>query len=246
MQEQKPIEYNKLLDSAEKVIRKGNVFSKKLIESNFDLGGIVVSLIDSAEYGDKSVEKFATDLTKKCGYTIYPQRLWESSRVYRTFAGDINKIWKLEYKIGTKITWTFLVKNCTKAPTEGAEAEVYWEGRLKQYEEAISEVEQFSMERERHLDKAPEKAKEQIKGFLAKIDNEGVKTTVVREATEEVLISDNGDRLKALLDRFDGFLSELDKIENEIDGETEQALLSIYNRIQRILEKNKVEVKEIY
>ncbi len=239
------MEYNELLDSAEKIIRRGNVFSRKVIESNFSLGGIVVSLIDCAKYGDKAVDKFAADLTKKCGYTIYSQRLWESARVYRTFSGEINKIWHLESKIGDrKIAWGFLVNNCTKAPTEGVEAEAFWEDRIKQLEESMVKVEEFSMKRERHLDNAPEKSKEQIRGFLTKIDNDGNGNGASKETSTD--IGDTSDRLRALLDRFDSFLGELDRIENEIDEATEERLLSIYNRIKRILEKNKVAVADTY
>jgi phage gp46-like protein len=235
------MEYNKLLDNAAKVIHKSNKLSKAIIISNFELGGIVVSMIDSAQYGDNSVEKFATDLTRKCGYTIYPQRLWEASRVYRSFAGDVTKVWKLEHKIGSKITWSFLVKNCTKAPTEGTEAEAYWEDRLKQYEESIGEIEQFSMERERHLERAPEKAKEQIQGFLAKIDDDGVKTAGTVESSENTT---NG--LKVLLNRFNDFLGELDKNENEIDKESEKVLVAIYDKIGKMLKEKNIINHSVY
>lgn len=97
---------NKLLDA---------IYASELdkIRANLEIGKIVGDMLASSSRGDGAIDKFASELTKKRGRTVYPQRLYEAYDVYRS-VGTMEKVAEIQKGIGEDITWNWLVRNATK------------------------------------------------------------------------------------------------------------------------------------
>lgn len=205
--------------------------SQKTIELRFEIGRVVCTLQDSKAHGDESIKKLASDLTTSLRYTVHPQRLWECGRVYKTFAGDINKIWNLEKEKQLKITWSFLLNNCTKEPTQGEAAVSHYEKKIFKWEKAIEEIEEAKENKDAIMRKIPEEARKQIEGFFERVETQGI---VIPRITDADPVS--GGRLNTLFNRVDQLLTEIETIKTvEINTDTRKILEDIAAKINRIL-----------
>lgn len=106
-------EYNTILDEALNYLINSNKGNRKRIEANFELGKMLSEKLAEGKYGDGIVKILAYDLSKKMQYKVYPMRLYECIKVSQHFE-TINYIWDLEKKVGVEITWTFLIKLCSR------------------------------------------------------------------------------------------------------------------------------------
>jgi hypothetical protein len=216
-------EYQEILYRAEAALRRSEISSRMLIEANFELGGLVARLLDNSSYGDAAVEKLAGDLSRLRGYAIYPQRLWECARVHRSFK-DIKAVWELERRIKTRLTWSFLLRNCTKPPEpeRGREFQAYWEMRLNRWEDTMEEVYNVCLNKEKIISAVPEPLRGQIEGFVSKVEN-------------PVFSSLQGGRLDKALKKIDCLLNELLQMNMPVDRAARALLLSIKEKIERLI-----------
>lgn len=205
------ITYQEIFQKALSLISRSEKARKDLIVANFELGELVSQIQDNAQYGDGAVVKLAEDLTKAKGYQVTPVFLWECARVYRTFRGNLQRVWQLEKELqlrGIQISWRFLVRNCTPLPDpeKVLEAEAYWERQITEWENSIHEVEENIEKRDELIEKMPPRAREQFEGFVVKL---------AQDKTLKVT-SDNFKKFNEVLQRIekllDGLLSE-----NKID-----------------------------
>ncbi|MDI1472083.1 hypothetical protein QI155_05980 [Thermodesulfovibrio sp. 1176] len=213
MQAVKEIEitYQDIFNRAMLLLNRSEKARKEQIVANFQLGQLVAEIQDSARYGDSAVVKLAEDLTRAKGYQVHASFLWECARVYRTFRGNLQRIWELERELqlrGIHISWRFLVRNCTPVPEpeKVLEAEAYWERQITEWENSIHEVEENIEKRDELIEKMPPRAREQFEGFVVKL---------AQDKTLKVT-SDNFKKFNEVLQRIekllDGLLSE-----NKID-----------------------------
>jgi len=96
--------YEEILEKTDALLGAADTLTNRLIDTNFQIGAFVSALMDEARYGEGAVLKLSYDLSKKRGYTVYPQRLYECARMYKTFEGDIQRVRKLQFKV----SWSYL------------------------------------------------------------------------------------------------------------------------------------------
>jgi len=223
--EKKYSDYNEILTEAVRLVSMSDRGQNDYIASNFRLGRLVAFLQDSARYGDRAVLRLAEDLTKKKGYTVYPQRLWECARVWRAFDGDIQKVWALEKKMQIKVTWSFLVRNCTPAIPESTgelESQAFWDKKLSAWENTVEEISNVIANKDKVIEKMPPATREQFEGFCKKIEN-----------PKFASVPDN--KLVSLFKRIDALLDECLSGRLTVDEDTRRYLESVQDKIQRIL-----------
>lgn len=225
MSEEKLFTYDEILEKADTLLRVADTFTNRLIIANFQIGALVSALMDEAQYGEGAVLKLAYDLTGRKGYTVYPQRLYECARVYRTFEGDIQRIWNLERKIQFKVSWSYLARNCTKEPLEGREAILHWESKIARWEGVLDEVAEACLKKEEIIERVPEPVKTEIQGFFEEVENPDRKLSV--DLSEKRLVS--------LFKRLDNLLSGLISFRRPVDESVRKLLLAISSKIDRIL-----------
>lgn len=186
------ITYQEIFNRAFALISRSEKAKKDLIIANFQLGGLVAEIQDNASYGDSAVLKLAEDLSKAKGYQIHASFLWECARVYRTFKGNLQRVWELEKELqlrGIQISWRFLVRNCTPMPEPEKvfEAEAYWEQKITEWENSVNEIEEKIEKKDELLEKMPPKSQEQFQGFVARLNNDSVKVSSERRF-EDILV----------------------------------------------------------
>ncbi|MBE0427227.1 MAG: hypothetical protein IBX72_11370 [Nitrospirae bacterium] len=141
------------------------------IRANLEIGSVVAQLLQNARYGDRAVEKFASELTKKRGKTVYPQRLYEAYEVWST-VGTIEKVFEIQKKLDDDITWNWLVKNSARGFFNEDNEDVKKEKVqriLRQIENTSEKIEQIVREK----DKLDEDTKKEFEGTIIAI-NESV------------------------------------------------------------------------
>lgn len=201
----------------------------KSIEARFAIGKIVCALQESKTHGDEAVKKLSADLTTSLQYTVHPQRLWECGRVYKTFGGDINKIWDLEKKLQVKLTWSYILNNCTKEPTLGEPAIVHYEKKISQWEKTIDEIEDARENKDEIMRKIPEEARNQIEGFFERVKTQGIVLPPIENTPN--------DKLNVLFDKVDQLLTEIVEVRKiAITKEMRWVLENITAKINQILE----------
>ncbi|MEM3335869.1 MAG: hypothetical protein QXY47_07550 [Thermoplasmata archaeon] len=171
------ITYQDIFNRALLLLNRSEKAKKDQIIANFQLGGLVAEVQDNASYGDAAVVKLAEDLTRAKGYQIHAAFLWECSRVYRTFKGNLQRIWELEKELqlrGIQLSWRFLVRNCTPIPEpeKVLEAEAYWERQITEWENTVQEIEEKVDKREEIIGKMPPRAQEQFEGFVVRVSQD--------------------------------------------------------------------------
>lgn len=123
---------------------------QQIINVNFKIGELVYK---SSNF---KVDEIVLYLNK-CGLFVSVDFLYECMRVYR----HIKSPAVLEYIKRSldkgKFTWTFILYNCTSAPTEGEEAIRYWEKIFRKIEASVEEV---------RTSELPEPVKDQADGLL--------------------------------------------------------------------------------
>ncbi len=137
------------------------------IRTNLELGKVLHEILKSAKYGDRAVERLASDLSRKRVKTVYPQRLYEAYEVYSAIR-TIEKVSEIQGRLTHEITWNWLVKNSTKEfPHEENHAarKEKIQRTLKNMENLSEKLELVIKEKE-HLD---EDEKKQAEGVVVKI-----------------------------------------------------------------------------
>ncbi len=227
------ITYQEIFQKALSLISRSEKARKDLIVANFELGGLVSQIQDSSEYGDNAVVKLAEDLTKAKNYQVTPVFLWECARVYRTFKGNLQRVWQLEKELqlrGIQISWRFLVRNCTPLPEpeKVLEAEAYWEKQMTDWETTISEVEETIEKKDEVIEKMPPKAKEAFESFVMRVS---------RDNAIKVNLN-SSDKLEEALKRLEKAIDILSEIEPEnYDERVRKILFVIKEKIEKIIEK---------
>jgi|GEM_PF-893226 len=223
--------YQSLLNRASALISRSERARKALIIINFSLGELVAKIQDDSRYGDNTVIRLAEDLTKIKGYTIHASFLWECARVWRTFHGQIQRVWELEAELKTRgimLSWRFLVRNCTPMPSAErvAEAEAYWDGQLQQWEKQITEIEEHIENKDILSEKMPPKAKEAFEGFVVKL---------TQDNPVKVNLSQN-KKFEETLKKFDRALDILlEEANTEISPEVHDLLKKIKDKIEKLI-----------
>ena len=215
--------YEEILERTDVLLKAVDTFTSKLIDANFQIGALVSTLMDEAQYGEGAVLKLSHDLSKKRGYTVYPQRLYECARVYKTFEGDIQKVWSLERKLQSKINWSYLVRNCVKEPFEGQEAVLHWESKIARWESTLDEITGVYLKKEEIIEQIPEPVKTELRSFLEEMENPGKKPDPL------------GKKLIVLFKRVDALLSNLIGSDLQVDKELYALFLSVSAKIERLL-----------
>mgnify|MGYP001029513514 CR=1 FL=1 len=212
--------YKDYLKQAVIICKRDAKATKAVIMCKFSLGKIVAEIQKDARYGDADVVKFAEDLSKELGYTVHPQRLWECARVYKTFHGDINRIWILEKQLQYPITWSFLVKNCTSQPDVQNELEFtsYWQEKLSTWEKTLCEIDDTKAKLEAGKLIMPPQVKEDAYAVLRAIDT-----------------SDTAGKLKKLFKKIDKLLTEIEGTDYSRDKELITLLKAIEEKIHRLI-----------
>jgi len=218
------VNYEEILDKVNHLISRADRFTDAFIRLNFSIGSLVNALMEDARYGDSVILRLSEDLTKLRGYTVYPQRLWECARVYKSFEGNISKIWALEKSMQIKLTWSFLVRNCTKAPAPGSSVEYtnYWQSKLSYWENTLQEISTVSVEKDTIITQSPEPLKQELKGFF-----EAVKPLTECSAVEE---------FNTLMTRINILLDKVIAQSVFLSPSTRAVLEEIHQKIGRILE----------
>jgi len=214
------MEYSEYLNQAIILCQRNARATKAVIICKFNLGKLVAEIQEDAQYGDAGVVKLAEDLSRELGYTVHPQRLWECARVYRTFNGDINRVWKLEKELRYPVTWSFLVKNCTKQPDVQNELEFtsFWQEKLATWEKTLTEIEDTKAKLETGTLIMPPQMKEETYAVLKTIDT-----------------TDTVGKLKKLFKKIDRLLTEIEGTEYSRDQELISLLKLIEEKIQRLV-----------
>jgi hypothetical protein len=141
------------------------------IRANLEIGSVVAQILQNSRYGDRAIEKFASELTKKRGKTVYPQRLYEAYEVWST-VGTIEKVFEIQKKLDDDITWNWLVKNSARGFFNEDNEDVKKEKVqriLRQIENTSDKIEQIVREK----DKLDENTKKEFEGTIMAL-NESV------------------------------------------------------------------------
>lgn len=227
--QQNELTYQEIFQKALLLVNRSEKAKKDQIIANFQLGELVCQVQDNARYGDSAVVKLAEDLTEAKGYQIHASFLWECARVYRTFRGNLQRVWELEKELklrGIQLSWRFLVRNCIPLPEPERvlEAEAYWEKKIAEWENSVQEIEEKIDKKEELVEKMPPKAREAFHGFVVRVSdgNIGVKINDI-------------DRLESALKRVEKALDELLRVQPDALKGIRNVLEQIRDRIDRIL-----------
>ena len=218
--------YDEILEKADTLLKSADVFTNKLIDANFEVGALVSALMNEAQYGEGAVLKLASDLARKKGYTVYPQRLYECARVYKAFEGDIHKIWSLEKKMQVKVSWSYLVRNCTKEPVEGQEAIFHWQSKITRWENTLDEITTTCLKKEEIIEQVPEPVKAELQGFLEEVEN----------PDRRLLVDLSEKKLIILFKRLDNLLNGLLGVKQPVERPLQELLLAISSKIDKLLD----------
>ena len=186
-------EYDELIERCCELLDAAASAERQRIESNFGIGLLLSRSLDGDTYGRGIVKKLADDLTRKRGRLIHPQRLYECLGVYRTFGGEMTRIWQLDREQG-EITWGYLVRNCMREPTiedDGEDAvSSYWEAKLNGLEKSLQAAEQIA----EGIDTLPGEIRNQVRGFAEAVKQNNIASFNSSEKTALI------ERLKSLID----------------------------------------------
>lgn len=232
------VTYQDIFQRALSILNRSERARKDLIVANFQLGQLVAKMQEDSRYGDGMVVKLAEDLTKAKGYQIHASFLWECARVYRTFRGDLQRIWALERELqlrGIQLSWRFLVRNCTPVPEpeKVLEAEAYWEQKMTEWENTVQEIEEKIERKEEVLERMPPLAKKQFEGFVVR---------VAGDSAVKVKLN-NFEKIHNILNKLETLLDSLLSEKRYLREETVNQLRSIKEKIE-ILLNNVIEKKE--
>lgn len=223
-------DYQSILNRALTLLSRSERARKALIVINFSLGELVAKVQEDARYGENTVIRLAEDLSKIKGYQIYPAFLWECARVWRSFHGNIQRVWELEKELkarGIMLSWRFLVRKCTPLPSPErvAEAEAYWNSQLQQWEKQVTEIEEHIDNKEEIVQKMPEKMKEAFEGFVVKLTQDSaVKVNLPQ-----------GKKLEETLRKFDRALDILLEEATMVNDEVKGLLEKIKDKIEKLI-----------
>jgi hypothetical protein len=92
-----------------KIFARANRSDREAIVYKLKLGHKIIEIMLNADYGSFAVTRLAEALSKKLGYKIYPQRLWECARVAQRFR-TIEEIYDI---LKTRdISWSDVLELC--------------------------------------------------------------------------------------------------------------------------------------
>ncbi|MEM4134550.1 MAG: hypothetical protein QXV73_05075 [Candidatus Micrarchaeia archaeon] len=229
------ITYQDIFNRALLLLNRSEKAKKDQIIANFQLGELVAEVQDNASYGDAAVVKLAEDLTRAKGYQIHPAFLWGCARVYRTFKGNLQRVWKLEKELqlrGIQLSWRFLVRNCTPIPEpeKVLEAEAYWERQITEWENTVQEIEEKVEKKEEVLESMPPLAKKQFEGFVVR---------VAGDSAVKVKLN-NFEKINNILNKMEILLDSLLSEKRYLREEIVNQLRSIKGKIETLLNLNNV------
>ncbi len=124
--------------------------SRDVIRYKFALGGVVRVVLERTKHQHAAVQDLARRLSRECGKSILPQRLYEAARLHEAFGGKLERIWNLERRVGgaqaVPVTYTYLVRQVIPRITrEQAWNTQEWEGyedaKLVYLERAVEQIE---------------------------------------------------------------------------------------------------------
>lgn len=178
------------------------------IKANIEIGSIVADILENAKYGDRAVEKFALELTKKRGKTVYAQRLYEAYEVWSTVK-TIDKVLEIQKKLDNEITWNWLVKNASRGFFNESNEKIKKEKVqkiLRQIEKTSDTIEQIVREK----DQLDEDTKKEFEGaiialkesvFLALKENnkDSNITENIKHADKAPIIHDESGKMTKIL-----------------------------------------------
>lgn len=227
---ERKITYQDIFNRALLLLNRSEKAKKDQIIANFQLGQLVAEVQDNASYGDAAVVKLAEDLTRAKGYQIHAAFLWECSRVYRTFKGNLQRIWELEKELqlrGIQLSWRFLVRNCTPIPEpeKVLEAEAYWERQITEWENTVQEIEEKVEKKEEVLERMPPLVKKQFEGFVVRVAGDNAVKVKL----------DNFEKIHNILNKLEILLDSLLSEKMYLREETVNQLKSIKEKIEILL-----------
>lgn len=225
------LSYEEVFNRAIVLISRSEKARKEQIIANFQLGELVVEIQDNASYGDAAVVKLAEDLTRAKGYQIHAAFLWECARVYRTFKGNLQRVWELEKELqlrGIQLSWRFLVRNCTPIPEPERvlEAEAYWERQITEWENTVQEIEDKIEKKEEVLERMPPMAKKQFEGFVVRVAGDNAVKVKLN----------NFEKINNILNKLESLLDNLLSERRYLKEETVNQLRNIKEKIEILLD----------
>ena len=70
-----------------------------------------------------------------------------------------------------KVSWSYLVRNCTKEPSEGQEAIFHWQAKITRWEDTLDEITEACLKKEEIIEQVPEPVRAELQGFLEEVEN---------------------------------------------------------------------------
>jgi hypothetical protein len=146
-----PKDMDELVESACGCYQQFIVSSRDVIRRKFELGRLVTIALAWAGNADSAVLELASTLSRRCGKTVLPQRLYEAARFHRAFGGDLNRVWELERVFDQPLTYTFLIRHVVpiangRTAVNREEWALVQEARLEGLERAAMAIEVLDIE----------------------------------------------------------------------------------------------------
>jgi DNA repair exonuclease SbcCD nuclease subunit len=151
-----------LFDELRKLLKSRSQKYFQIAETNFRIGKV----LSEAQSGSHDVQAIAKVLTQG-GLSVKETFLYDCVRVFRTLKTE-QMLKGLRDKLNGRLTWGFLVCNCTKAPAgDSDEAVAYWEERLGRIENALNDLDDVAD----MYEFLPEAVRRQIEGLAIGVGN---------------------------------------------------------------------------